>query len=243
MKKNLGTVLVTGAARRLGQTVALSLAQKGFNIALHYHESKAEAIATAKKIDNLGVKCELFCCDLADSRTVQRLIAEVDRALPNFNLLINSASIFVPNKFGAQDLSLFQSHWDINFKAPYILSCEFVRIVKKGQIINFIDTNAVKFQSRYQDYLLTKKALAEFTRMAAAAWGPHIRVNGIAPGMILPPVNQQKDDRVLRAKKIPLQKVGDPQYILDTLEFLLKNTYLTGQIIAVDGGEQLVGAG
>ena len=234
------TVLVTGAAKRLGQVIALDLAKKGFNIALHYHQSKVDAAKTAQQIYKMGGRCELFSCDLSDSKSTGRLIAEVYKSFPGLNLLINSASIFVPNTFGARDLSLFDAHWDINFKAPYILSCEFARILKKGQIINFIDTNVVKFQSRYQDYLLTKKALAEFTKMAAVSWGPHIRVNGIAPGMILPSVNQQKDDRALRAKKIPLQKVGHPQNILDTVDFLLKNTYLTGQIIAVDGGEQLV---
>ncbi len=234
------TVLVTGAAKRLGQAIVLYLADKGFNIALHYNQSKAEALKTAKQIYDKGGRCELFSCDLADSRQTQGLITEVYKAFPSLNLLINSASLFMPNTFGAVDLNLFEAHWNVNFRAPYILSCEFARLVKKGQIINFIDTNVVKYNSRYADYLLTKKTLAEFTKMAAVSWGPKIRVNGIAPGMILPPVNAQKDDRKLRAKKIPLQRVGDSQSIINTLDFLLKNTYLTGQIIAVDGGEQLV---
>ncbi len=240
MKKKQGTALVTGGAKRLGKAMALHLAAQGYNIALHYNDSKAEAIKTAHLISKKGVRCELFSCDLADTNGVQRLVAQVNKALSNFNLLINSASIFKPNTFGAINLSLFESHWAINFKAPYILSCEFARLVKKGQIINLIDTNAVKYTSRYEDYLLTKKALGEFTKMAAVSWGPAIRVNGIAPGMILPPVNHQKDDRLARAQKIPLKRVGDPQYILQTLQFLIENTYLTGQIIAVDGGEQLV---
>ncbi|MBF0490095.1 MAG: SDR family oxidoreductase [Candidatus Omnitrophica bacterium] len=238
--KSKGTALVTGAAKRLGQAVALHLADQGYSIALHYNSSKAEAMKTAAFIYKKGVRCELFACDLADPKEALRLMAQVHQAFPDLNLLINSASIFVPNTFGAQDLTLFNAHWNINFKAPYILSCEFVRLVKQGGIINFIDTNVVKNSSRYSDYLLSKKALAEFTKMAAVSFGEAIRVNGISPGMILTPVNSQKDDREIRAKKIPLKSVGNPQYILDTIDFLLKNTYVTGQIIAVDGGEQLV---
>jgi pteridine reductase len=237
---NKGTALVTGAAKRLGQSVALHLADQGYSIALHYNHSKAEAMKTAHLLYKKKVRCELFACDLSSIKETSRLISEVYRAFPNFNLLVNSASIFIPNEFGAQDLSLFESHWNINFKAPYVLSCEFARLVKKGEIINFIDTNMVKYKSKYMDYLLTKKALAEFTKMAAVAWGPKMRVNGIAPGMILPPVNGQKDDRQVRAQKIPLKTVGNPQFIIETVQFLLKNTYVTGQIIAVDGGEALV---
>ena len=137
-------------------------------------------------------------------------------------------------------MSLFKAHWDINFKAPYILSCAFSRLVKKGQIINFIDANVAKHASRYADYLMTKKALYEFTQMAAVQWGPAIRVNGISPGMILPPVNNQPDDRQKRADKIPLKRIGDPRYVIEALEFLLKSDYVTGQILAVDGGEQLI---
>ena len=235
-----GTVLVTGGAKRLGQAIALHLADQGYSIALHYNSSKADAMKTASMIYKKNVRCELFACDLADAKETSRLIAQVYKVFPNFNVLINSASIFIPNTFGAQDLSLFEAHWNINFKAPYVLSCEFARLVKKGQIINFIDTNVAKYNSRYADYLLTKKTLAEFTKMAAVSWGPAIRVNGISPGMILPPVNHQKDNRQERAKRIPLKTVGNPKYIFDAVDFFIKNTYVTGQIIAVDGGEQLL---
>jgi len=238
-KKILGTALVTGAAKRLGQAVALYLADQGFSIALHYNQSKSEAMKIAQLLYKKGKPCELFSCDLSDVKQTSRLIPQVHKAFPNFNLLINSASVFIPNELGAIDLRLFEQHWNINFKAPYVLSCEFARLCKAGQIINFIDTNVVKYKTQYADYLLTKKALAEFTKMAAVAWGPRIRVNGISPGMILAPVNQ-KDNRQARAKKVPLQSVGHSQFILDTVQFLLTNTYVTGQIIAVDGGEQLV---
>lgn len=241
MKQKIkGTALVTGAGKRLGRQIALALASQGYNIALHYNNSKAQAMTTAREIDKAQVRCELFNCDLSDLKATAALVSKVHKAFSDLNVLVNSASIFIPNKFGAQNLNLFEALWDINFRAPYILSCEFSRLVKKGQIINLIDTNVVKYTTRYADYLLTKKALAEFTKMAAVAWGPRIKVNGISPGMILPPVHGGKDDRQRRAKMIPLRTLGDPQYIVETLQFLLENTYITGQIIAVDGGEALV---
>ena len=220
--------------------MALHLAQAGYGIALHYHRSKAEAMSTAQAIYKTGARCELFCCDLSDESQTLKLLPQVFKAFPNLNVLINSASIFIPNQFGAGDLTLFKTHWDINFKAPYILTSEFARLVKKGQVINFVDANVVKYKTKYADYLMTKKALLEFTRMAAVQWGPKIRVNGISPGMILAPVNNQPDDRIRRARQIPLQRTGSPKHILQSVQFLLDNDYLTGQIIANDGGESLV---
>jgi NAD(P)-dependent dehydrogenase (short-subunit alcohol dehydrogenase family) len=238
--KPKGAVLVTGAAKRIGREVALHLSKEGYQIALHYHHSKSEAMATAQAIYKIGGRCELFCCDLADEEQTLKLLPQVSKAFAHLNLLINSASIFIPNQFGAIDLTLFKTHWNINFKAPYILTCEFARLVKSGQVINFVDTNVIKYKTRYADYLMTKKALLEFTKMAAVQWGPRLRVNGISPGMILPPVNNQPDDRLKRARQIPLQRTGKPSHILQSVQFLLENDYLTGQIIANDGGESLI---
>jgi len=239
-KKSKGAALVTGAAKRIGREVALYLARKGYTIALHYHSSKVEAMATAQVIYKMGVRCELFSCDLSDETQTLELMPQVFKAFPKLNLLINSASIFIPNQFGAADLTLFKTHWDVNFKAPYILTAEFARLVKAGQVINFVDTNVVKHKTKYADYLMTKKALLDFTKMAAVQWGPSIRINGISPGMILAPVNNQPDDRMKRARQIPLQRTGNPNNILQSVQFLLENDYLTGQIIANDGGESLI---
>lgn len=239
-KAKKGTALVTGAAKRIGRQVALHLAGLGYQIALHYHSSKPDAMSTARDIYKTGVRCGLFCCDLSDEAQTRQLMPQVVKDFPDLGVLVNSASIFVPNQFSAADLTLFHQHWDINFKAPYILTCEFARLVKRGQVINFVDTNAVKYKTRYSDYLMTKKALLEFTRMAAVQWGPAIRVNGISPGMILAPVNNQPDDRAKRAALIPLKRTGNPRHILQSVQFLLDNDFVTGQIIANDGGESLI---
>jgi NAD(P)-dependent dehydrogenase (short-subunit alcohol dehydrogenase family) len=235
-----GTALVTGAAKRIGAHVALHLAKSGYRIALHYHRSKLEAMSTAQAIYKTGMRCELFYCDLEDEAQTLKLVPQVFKAFPDLNVLVNSASIFLPDQFGAVDLTLFKTHWNINFKAPYILTCEFARLAKKGLVINFVDANVVKYKTAYADYLMTKKALLEFTKMAAVQWGPRIRVNGISPGMILAPVNNQSDDRLKRARRIPLQRTGELRNILQSVQFLLDNDYLTGQIIANDGGESLI---
>jgi pteridine reductase len=235
-----GTALVTGAAKRIGKAVALHLAGLGYNIALHYNSSKAQAMATAKMISKKRRRCELFFCDLSDEHQTLDLVPLVQQKFPDLSVLINSASIFLPSQFSDQDLTLFHEHWNINFKAPYVLSCGFARSVRAGNIINLIDANVGQYKSRYADYLLTKKALYEFTLMAAEQFGPKVRVNGISPGMILPPVNDQKDDRFKRAPKIPMRKIGNPALITKTVQFLLDNEYITGQIIAVDGGEHLI---
>ncbi len=126
MKKKIkGAALVTGAAKRIGQELAVHLAKQGYHIALHYNSSKAQAMHTARQIHALGVRCELFAADLGVEQEVFVLFNQVAKAFPSLSLLVNSASIFVPNEFGSKDLSLFKAHWDINFKAPYILSCAF----------------------------------------------------------------------------------------------------------------------
>ncbi len=239
-RRSFKAALVTGAAKRLGKAIALHLATQGYNIALHYHRSKAEAMKAAQDIHRLGVGCELFACDLANSTEASGLCVKVFQSFPGLSILVNNASVFIPNRFGIHDMGLFDRHWNVNFKAPYILSCAFERQVQNGQIINLIDTHVSKYVTQHADYLLTKKTLAEFTKMSAAQWGPRIRVNGISPGIILPVVNSQNDDRSRRAKGIPLKRVGHPKYILHALQFFLENDYITGHIMNVDGGEGLV---
>ena len=128
------TVLVTGGAKRLGLAVALHLAGQGYNIALHYHHSKTEAMKTAQTLYKNGVRCELFAADLSDESQAKELLPVVFKAFGNLSLLVNSASIFIPNEFGGQDLTLFKKHWQINYTAPYILSCAFKTLVKNQLI-------------------------------------------------------------------------------------------------------------
>lgn len=238
-KKNAGTALVTGAARRIGRAIALELASLGYSIALHYHHSKEQAEVSAAEIRQKGVRCELFSCDLSDETQTSNLTAKVFKKFPSLNLLVNSASLFERSEFAVKDLKLFNDHFAINLKAPFILSCDFFRLCKKGQIINLLDANIVKNQTSHVAYLLTKKSLADMTKLAAVAFAPHIRVNGIAPGLILPARGETAESLDRMARKIPLKRKGDILTITQSIKFLIENDYLTGQIIFNDGGEHL----
>lgn len=238
--KSQGTALITGAAKRIGEAIAFELASLGYNVALHYNKSEREAQLIAEKIKTFGVRCELFPCDLADEKAVCGLIAAVYKKFSDLNVLVNSASIFEKSKFDIKDLKLFDAHFAINLKAPFILSSEFYRICKKGQIVNFLDTNIVKNHTSHVAYLLTKKCLAEMTKLAAVEFAPHIRVNGICPGLILPPKGQNVEYLDRMSHDIPLRRKGDVSYIRQSVKFFLENDFLTGQFIFNDGGEQLV---
>ncbi len=235
-----GTVLITGAAKRIGQALAFKLAFLGYKIILHYHESRRDAEKTARFIIQSGGNCKLYRCNLENEDKVSNLIKAIYREDKNFNLLINNASIFEKSNFLNQTNKSINRHFDINFKAPFILTRDFARIVKKGHIVNILDTNIVKNKTSHLAYLLSKKALAELTKLSAYALAPRIRVNAIAPGFILPSREANKDFLNRLTQRIPLRTKGTPEQISRSLQFLMENPYLTGQIIFNDGGEHLV---
>ena len=232
--------LITGGAKRIGKEIALLLSVLGYDIALHHSRSADEAKKTATEIENNGAACELFKCDLENEKQTLTLIGRIKRRFPHLRLFINSASIFERSTLAKLDLHSLNKHFSVNFKAPYILSCEFARLCKKGQIINLLDTNIVKNKTAYVNYLLSKKSLANFTEIAAAKFAPHIRVNGIAPGLILPPKNKNDEYLNRLAKNIPLQKRGNPNQIALAVQYFVESEYTTGQILFVDGGEHLL---
>lgn len=233
--------LVTGGAQRIGHGIVLALAEMGFDIALHYNHSRAQAAKIADEIRNMGVTCEIFPCDLANETETAKLITQVKKKFPRFNLLVNNASIFEKSTFDVKQLKLFQNHFNINLKAPFILSSEFKRICRRGQIINILDTDITKNKTTHVAYLLTKKTLADLTQMAALDFAPDIRVNGIAPGLILPPKGATEKYLEQRAQKVPLKRKGNVNYIAQSVKFLIQNDYLTGQFLFNDGGEHLHG--
>ncbi|HOW36205.1 MAG TPA: SDR family oxidoreductase [Candidatus Omnitrophota bacterium] len=235
--------LVTGGSKRIGKEIALALASMGYAIALHYNQSKEDAKKTATQIKAKGRSCEIFQCDLSNENETRLLVTNVKKRFSNLNLLINSASIFESSKLASPNtIHSLSRHFAVNFKAPYILSCEFYRLCKKGSIINLLDANITKNKTGYPEYLLSKKALADFTRVAAVEFAPYIRVNAIAPGLILPPEGKTNAYLNRLAKNIPLKTRGSTAQITSTVKFLAENQYLTGQIIFVDGGAHLLNA-
>lgn len=231
---------MTGGSQRIGRAICLSLAQRGFDIALHCNHSKKEASLLAAEISRKGVRCEVFVCDLAKEKDVLLLLGKVRAKFPNLNVLINNASIFIPSKFERRDLKLFDAHWAINLKAPFILSSDFARLCRQGQIINILDTKVTKNKTAHVAYILSKKSLHELTKLMAVEFAPRIRVNAVAPGIILPPPGKGNSYLQKRAAQIPLKKAGDVRYITQSVEFLMDNDFVTGQVIFADGGESLI---
>lgn len=234
------SVLITGSSKRLGKSMALSLAKKGYSIALHYHTSQSEAEKTAIEIREHNVECRIYPADLNKPDDVIALIPNVLQDFPDLNLLINNASLFIRSHLIDTDSELFDRIFNVNFKAPFFLTRDFADYCDGGHIINMLDTKVSKNLTAYFVYTLSKKALLEFTKMAAKELGPDIRVNGICPGLILPSVSSSQKEFEKMGLKIPLQSTGDPSSIISAAHFLIDNNYITGETIYIDGGEHLV---
>lgn len=235
-----GTVLITGGAKRIGKAMALALADQGYNIALHCNHSQKEAEEVAKAIHAKGGKARVYVCDLSSSTGIEPMVSQVFKDFPDCNILINNASVFERFSFNETDESLFDQHFNVNFKAPFFLTQYFARHCKQGQVVNMLDSYTSKHKSPYFAYLLTKKALHEFTKMAALTLGPAIRVNGIAPG--LTELSEEKDSTLLRKKEtsLPLRHIVTMKEIVAAVQELINAEYLTGQVLNVDGGEHLL---
>jgi len=246
-KTRNNAALITGGAKRIGREIAIFLASKGYDLLISYNNSKKEAEKLASEIaKKYQVKVEIFKCDLIDIKQAKKLINFAKINFKNLNLLINNASIFNQSKFLEGSENQLMDNLNIHLISPLILSKEFAKFAKKdAQIINMIDKNIVRYDTSYFHYLLSKKSLAESTKMLALELAPNIRVNGIAPGIIMAPVYQgiSKIDEENIIKKIPLARQGDVKNIIQTVEFLLDNNFVNGQIIFVDGGASLNHAG
>ncbi len=237
--QNKNAVLITGGADRIGREIALNLADKGFNIALHYNSAKAKAEKTRNEILSKNVFCEIYKWDFNKPKLIPDLFERISQDF-ELSVLINSASIFYENDFLESTSDEFDKFFNINFKTPYILTKEFAKKTPENSlIINLLDTKIVKNETPHFNYLLTKKFLEDFTKLSAYHLAPKIRVNAIAPGLILPPPGRDDEYLNRRAQNIPLKKKGDLKNITQAVNFLIENDFVTGQIIFVDGGENL----
>jgi NAD(P)-dependent dehydrogenase (short-subunit alcohol dehydrogenase family) len=231
--------LITGAAKRIGKCIALTLARQGCDIALHYHTSRDEAQASAAEIRATGVRCEPICADLADPAQAAALVRRAADAIAAPSLLVNNASIFVRRPLDETDADLLDLNMAIHVRAPMLLTREFARLCGRGLIVNVLDAKISRPNTAYFAYELSKRALAQMTLMSASALAPGIRVCGVCPGMTLAP--EGKDTAYLRrlSEALPLKRAGHPQQVADAVVYLMRNDYITGQILYLDGGEHL----
>jgi pteridine reductase len=235
--------LVTGGAVRLGRALALALAEAGYDIALHYGRSAEAAEQTAAEIRALGVECQLFQLDLVDVDGIPGLLGRAQAALPNLRALVNSASAYAQATIGATTAAIFDQQLAVNLRAPFFLTQAFARQVGAGHVVNIIDNKIAFNQYQYAAYLLAKQALADLTRMAALEFAPGVRVNAVAPGVVLPAGTRSPEYIAWRVGGIPLRRQGAPAEIARAVLYLLGSDFVTGQILTVDGGESLTGVG
>jgi len=231
--------IITGAAKRIGRAIAMELARAGHDIALHYNTSQEEALKLQEDVLTLGVRCELFQLNLSNAGEISLFIEKIKAFNENCTVLVNNASIFNRGRFMATDIESFDRHFDINFKAPFFLTQQFARNFSTGTIINILDTRIARTVVEYFAYTLTKKALWEFTKMAAKELAPAFRVNGIGPGLILPPDGESDDYLDKLSVNVPMQSRGHPEDVVTALKFLIEHTFITGECIFIDGGEHL----
>ena len=235
------TALITGAAKRIGKAISFHLASQGWNIAIHYNSSETDARQFRDELSGQfpDQHFEIFGANLSEIEEVESLLALVREKMPGLDLLINNASVFEPALLEKTSTEFFDHQMNVNFRAPFILSRNFARMFASGVIVNFVDTRIVTNQPKFAAYTLSKKVLWEMTKMAALEFGPDIRVNAIAPGLTLPP--EEKDENYLRnlAEKIAMKRPGGLDPILKSVDYILNNDYLTGQLLFCDGGENL----
>ncbi len=235
--------LVTGGAHRLGKAFALSLARTGYDLLLHYHSAEEQAQQTKSEIESIGVKVHLFKADLTQPDQIRALLSNIDSDLrpSNFNLLVNSAAIMPVGNPRELSLQAWDSALDLNLRAPFLLAQEAAkRMTEGGLIVNITDIGAQKAWSRYPSYTVSKSALESLTKLLARALAPKIRVNAIAPGLVLPSDVVTKEQWHKLVERLPLKRAATLEEITSALEFLIKNEYITGQTIVVDGGYSLI---
>jgi pteridine reductase len=229
--------LVTGAAHRLGKVFALTLARQGFDLVLHYHQSLEEALETQAEIESIGRRVVLAQADLTDWAQIQSLVSKCE----SLQVVVNSAAFMPSGKVDTLTVEDWDTSLDLNVRAPFFLAQECARKMPQGGlIVNISDVGAQKAWSRYASYTVSKAALDSLTKILARALAPQIRVNGIAPGFVLQSdvVSEEEWQRLIR--RIPLKRPARNDELASALEFLLKNEYITGQTIVVDGGYSLV---
>ena len=238
--KNL---LITGAATRVGKALALHFAEKGWNIALHYFRSSSKANELKKIIEQNWAKVALIKADLKNAKQTEKIIPLARKKLGTIDCLINNAALFEKDDISNFTTKSWNDHLNINLLAPAILTKQFAKQASKktvSNIINIIDQRIINLTPFFMSYTISKSGLGTLTKTMAMRLGPNIKVNGIAPGPIIK--SKRQTDRHFRnqVKSTLLKKSVRLEDICDTVEFLINNNSITGQIITVDSGQNLL---
>lgn len=237
------TVLVTGAAKRLGRAIALDLAGAGWNVAVHYFGSSADAEIVAAEIRARGVKCATFAANFAREEETAKLIPAATKALGPLTALINSASLFENDDWQSATRKTWDDHIETNLRAPLLLSQMFAKQLpesEEGNIINIVDQRVLKPTPQFLSYSVSKAGLYWLTTTLAQGMGPRVRVNAVGPGPTLKNPRQSEEDFSRQRDATILKHGADPTDICHAVRYLLEAKAVTGQMLVVDGGQHLI---
>ena len=234
--------LVTGAARRIGRSIAEALAADGYVVAVHYHGSKAAAEETVAAIGARGGRAVALAADLADEGAVSRLLPTAEAALGPIGILVNNASVFENDTARTVTRASWDRHLDTNLRAPLVLMQRFAEALpagKNGVVVNLLDQRVWSLTPYFVSYSVSKVGLWALTQSMALALAPRIRVAGIGPGPTLPSPRQTEEQFERQCRAMPLQRGTSPEEIAAAVRFIIAAPALTGQMIALDGGQHL----
>ena len=236
-------VLVTGAAKRLGRAIALDLAAAGWNVAVHYHGSEDDADSAVQQARAFGVEATALKCDLSKESETAALVGRAAKEIGPLTALINSASLFENDDWQSATRKSWDDHIETNLRAPLVLSQAFARQLPadaQGNIINIIDQRVLKPTPQFLSYSLSKAGLYWLTTTLAQGMGPRLRVNAVGPGPTLKYPRQSDADFDRQRDATILQRGADPTDICAAVRYLLTAEAVTGQMLAVDGGQHLI---
>ena len=236
------TALVTGGARRIGRAITLALAEAGFAVAIHYQQSREAAEETLAEVKRLGGQAALLRASLADEASTARLIPDASAALGPLGVLVNNASTFERDEWDTVTRQSWDAHLEANLRAPFVLTQGFARQLPAdatGVVVNMLDQRVWSLTPHFVSYTVSKAALWALTRSLALALAPRIRVNAIGPGPTLPSPRQNQAQFKKQASSVPLGRATSPEEIARAVIALLTLPALTGQMLALDGGQHL----
>ncbi len=231
------TVLVTGAARRFGRAIALDLAAHGWNVVVHYNTSQSEARATAEDVRALGVEAKIVQADLAREEEARGLIAKAGA----LDALVNNASIFEYDDWQSATRQSWDRHMEINLRAPFVLAQDFARQLgcREGSIVNIIDQRVLKPTPQFMSYSVSRAGLHWLTATLAQALAPKVRVNAVAPGPSFIGARQSEEHYAKQRASTILGRGAEVADLLGAVRYVLEARSVTGEMIAVDGGQHL----
>lgn len=233
------TALVTGAAHRIGRAVALALAERAINVVVHYRHSAEAAEELADHLRHKGTRAWAFGADLTEPGGADDLWSQTVSAAGPIDILVNSASVFEPDTLWDCTAETLWYNTRLHAWAPLVLSRALAQQTGPAQIVNLLDARLGGYDPKHVSYQLSKQMLFSLTRMLAVELAPRIRVNAVAPGLILPPPGRDEAYLQELAHTNPLQRHGDTEDVTDAVLYLIGASFVTGQVIYVDGGRHL----